>query len=336
MLTSQGSTSILNPVVYLNYLTPSVANDYEITRDVALVTFGALAWDILSSIPEDYRLIRTGKASVVLFAYFLARPTALIMVLLDILQKTGPITHCTPVAMVWMGFQVISSATATYLFLKRVHAVYYGSAVVRHIFSFIWLVGVGTSFAVFAESSNDYSEIADTKHCVRYQSKNIFWIAFMVPIIFDALVYFAISYKILTSHRGGKKCSWRDLFREQPVPHFSQAVLRGGQQYYAITNGFNVSRLSNSSQPSESPTMQLLLLGPTVALTSAMACRVHRNLILESLRDSEGVVGVPLTAPRFADKRDVDDTLPMSKPPSLSPHSKLSGQYDCSVSEGEV
>jgi len=37
---SQGSSPILNPVVYLNYLNHTVANDYEITRDVSLATLG--------------------------------------------------------------------------------------------------------------------------------------------------------------------------------------------------------------------------------------------------------------------------------------------------------
>lgn len=37
---SQEFYPILNPVVYLNYLNRTVADDYEITRDVSLVTLG--------------------------------------------------------------------------------------------------------------------------------------------------------------------------------------------------------------------------------------------------------------------------------------------------------
>ena len=37
---SQGSSPILNPVVYLNYLNHTVASDYETARDVSLATLG--------------------------------------------------------------------------------------------------------------------------------------------------------------------------------------------------------------------------------------------------------------------------------------------------------
>lgn len=86
---TNSTTPILNPTVYLNYLLPDVANEYEIARNVFLVTFGvecmylpemmadlllqALLWDILSSLPNDWKLIRTDKFTPVLFAYFLSR-----------------------------------------------------------------------------------------------------------------------------------------------------------------------------------------------------------------------------------------------------------------------
>lgn len=37
---SQESPPLPNPAVYLNYLTPPVANDYEITRNITLITLG--------------------------------------------------------------------------------------------------------------------------------------------------------------------------------------------------------------------------------------------------------------------------------------------------------
>ena len=55
----------------------------------------------------------------------------------------------------------------------------------------------------------------------------------------------------------------------------------------------------------------MILASPAVALTSAMACRVHRNLIIESL-DLGGTGGKPLTAPKFADRQVVNETLPTS------------------------
>ncbi|KAG6327582.1 hypothetical protein ID866_11506 [Astraeus odoratus] len=90
------SFPIANPDVYLNYLGPSVANDYELVRNFDLVTFGALVWDILSSMPEDYRLIHTRKFSVTLLAYFVTRPTNLVETVLAILQYSQLLPLPTP------------------------------------------------------------------------------------------------------------------------------------------------------------------------------------------------------------------------------------------------
>ena len=144
----------------------------------------------------------------------------------------GPINDCTVIAIVLVALQAISTAASSYLFLKRVHAVYYENNMVKYFFSFLWLVGVGTSCAVFSETLHDYTEIADTKHCLRDKYQYQFSIAYSPPVIFDALVYFAISFKILTSHRTGKKCSWREFWSGKKVPRFSQAILSGGQFYY--------------------------------------------------------------------------------------------------------
>ncbi|KAL4081287.1 hypothetical protein V8B97DRAFT_2027368, partial [Scleroderma yunnanense] len=333
---SQGSTPIPNPTVYLNYLAPSIANDYEITRDVGLVTLGALIWDILSSIPEDYKLIQTGKVSPVLFAYFLARPFSLIMVVLSVLLKTGPVSNCTLIAMLLVGCQVISSAAASYLFLKRVHAVYHKSKIARHIFSFLWFVGVGTSCAVFHGALHDYSEIANTKHCVRHSTWSALSIAFLDPVLFDTLVYFAITYKILTTHWTRKEEGWRYYCLGKALPYLSRAVLQGGQQYYLITTGINVSRFAFSLSPAISPTLQVILSNPAVSLTSIMACRVCRNLTIGSLRDSEGTGGMSLTAPKFADGQAVNVTFPTSAGRSMLRQSKSDSHRECSIPKEEV
>lgn len=39
-MSTQGAFPILNPNVYLNYLTPSAARDYEISRDIYFTSLG--------------------------------------------------------------------------------------------------------------------------------------------------------------------------------------------------------------------------------------------------------------------------------------------------------
>ena len=144
----------------------------------------------------------------------------------------GPVSNCTVIAVTIVALQVISSAAASYLFLKRIHAVYYGSKVVKHIFTFLWVIGVGTSCAAVSGALRNYSEIADTKHCVRHSTWTALAIAFSDPVLFDAIVYFAITYKILSTHQTEKKERWRGYFSRKTLLRFSRAVFMGGQQYY--------------------------------------------------------------------------------------------------------
>ena len=48
LVMSQESYPILNPVVYLNYLNHTIADDYEITRNVSLVTLGVRRMTMIS------------------------------------------------------------------------------------------------------------------------------------------------------------------------------------------------------------------------------------------------------------------------------------------------
>ncbi|KAG6329308.1 hypothetical protein ID866_9782 [Astraeus odoratus] len=307
------SFPIANPDVYLNYLTPSVANDYELVRDFNLVTFGALFWDILSSMPEDYRLIRTRKSSVTLFAYFVRRPTNLVETVIAILQYTGPITNCGLLLTIAAAFQVISSTTASYLFLKRVHTIYCRNKIVTRVFSFLWLVGVGMSCAVFYGAFQDHIEIADTKHCFREKGSSVLSVAFMDPILFDTLVYIAITWKILTTHHPEPRQScWKTFLRGEALPRISRALLQSGQQYHLITMGVDMVRFAYTLVPSSSPTAQVLLADPASSLTGVMACRVYRNLIIRTL-DCEVVVGGVLKTPVFAEGRVVNVSLPMKR-----------------------
>ncbi|KAI6043497.1 hypothetical protein EDC04DRAFT_711372 [Pisolithus marmoratus] len=326
---------ILNPDVYLNYLTPSIASQYELNRNIILATLGALMWDILSSIPSDYRLIRLGNSPAVLFAYFVARPTSMAMAVLATLLLAGPVSHCGAVALGVVACQVISSAAASYLFLRRVHAIYFGNRVFQHIFSFLWLVGVGTSCAVFAGAYDSSLEIADTKHCIRHKSWSALSIAFVDPVFFDTLVYFAITYGILATHV--KSGGWKVFSSSRALPHFSRAILQGGQQYYLITIGINLARFALSLWLSLSTTLQVILTCPAVSLTSVMACRVYRNLII-NLMDNGGGSGAGRRTRGCSDTPDtpIVDISFLKKPSPISPNGGYEDQHESSVSEVEV
>ncbi|KAF9241312.1 hypothetical protein BU15DRAFT_73439 [Melanogaster broomeanus] len=294
---------ILNPIVYLNYLDPAVANEYEVSRNVRLATLGALAWDIFSSLPEDWQIARTSKPTSVLFAYFSARTCAFVEVLLGVLMMTGPITHCGVLVMSLIVFWVIAYAASSYLFLKRVHAVFLQDRNVCHFFTFLWFASFGTSFLSLIGSLNKAYEIADTKHCINRGVPDYVSAAFIVPGLFDALVFLAVTYKMLVSYRASTPKTWRALWCGEALPRLSRAILQGGQQYYMyrslyqvvtqclisnrITAGVNVTRAVVTLLPSASPVLQKIFSPPAVALSSVMACRIFRNLRLTALQQRE-------------------------------------------------
>lgn len=221
-------------------------------------------------------------------------------------------------------FWVFASGSSSYLFLKRVHAVFFQERFVRLTFTALWVAGIGASTLVLPGPLHDYYQIANTKHCINTRIKSYVSAAFIVPVLFDALVFFAISYKILMFHRTTKPLNWKTLCCADALPHLSRAILQGGQQYYMyalplrsssnyqesshrITTGVNVTRSILAILPNVSPVLQLSPSVPAVALTSAMACRVYRNLKLEAMEKTE--VGI-LTTIQFADRERVNAHLP--------------------------
>ncbi|KAF9241318.1 hypothetical protein BU15DRAFT_73444 [Melanogaster broomeanus] len=321
------SDEILNPDIYLNYLQPVDANAYEVARNVYLVTLGALLWDILSSLPEDWQLIRTSKPTPVLFAYFSARICALVVALLSVFVKTGPVTNCGVIVLNVRVFWVVTTTASSYLFLKRVHAVFHQERIVCRIFTILWLAAFGATLVGLPTSLDAYSELANTKHCIARGLHSYESAAFIALVIFDGLVFLAITYKILVFHGTSEPRSWKAVFCGDALPRLSLAVLQGGQRYYMyifsltdyystpnfhdrITTAFNVTRPFLAFLPPASPVLRLASSAiPSVALTSAMACRVFRNLRLESSRETE--VGV-MAAVRFVQLGPVNVHLPKS------------------------
>lgn len=114
----------------------------------------------------------------------------------------------------------------------RVHAVYLEERLVRHAFTVLWIAAVGASTVVLPGPLHDYYQIANTQHCINVKIKSYVSAGFIVPVVFDVLVFFAISYKILMFHRTTKPTIWKAFCFVEALPRISRAVLQGGQQYY--------------------------------------------------------------------------------------------------------
>ncbi|KAH7931070.1 hypothetical protein BV22DRAFT_1027828 [Leucogyrophana mollusca] len=278
-MSAQILTGIENPGVYLNYLPPAIADQYEVSRNVYIATLGALLWDILSSLPQDIRLIRISRPTPIIFAYILSRAAALGYVFQSVIAKTGPVDHCGALELAICLCWIVTSATSSFLFLKRVQAVFPHQKTVFYVFSFLWVANVGVS--TVAPIGSHAGPLADTKHCINTGEAHYVAAAVIMQLVFDSLVFLAVSYKIASSRLSQEeRTSWRTLVSGKSLPRLSKAVLQGGQQYYLITVGANIAITVLLMTPSVPPVYQATFTIPDIALTSSMACRVFRNLKL--------------------------------------------------------
>lgn len=70
-----------NPNTPLAFLSPTVANQLEVSRYIYVATLGALIWDILSNVPKDYKLLAEHRITPATATYFSSRIAALAYVI---------------------------------------------------------------------------------------------------------------------------------------------------------------------------------------------------------------------------------------------------------------
>ncbi|KAF4611800.1 hypothetical protein D9613_003713 [Agrocybe pediades] len=295
---------IVNPNVYLNYLPPKVADQFEIARDLYLATLGACIWDMLVSLPEDVMLVRSGFRAT-LVAYFLSRwalfPTN-INTLRTIIRATlghseeyvtlAPrpvqnsyrsafskilarrISDCDALEYGVTVSWVLATAASSFLFFRRVRAIYNDNKYVRHFFFALLLANIGVSILTIPGSH--MKPLADTGYCVNAGVQQYVAAAPFSRLVYDSCVFIAISYRFATI--SGENMTWRILLSRRASSRIVRAILQGGQQYYLMSVCSNILVSSLIVTPSVPPIYQAILVAPDLALTSSMACRVFRNL----------------------------------------------------------
>ncbi|KAF9440965.1 hypothetical protein P691DRAFT_800662 [Macrolepiota fuliginosa MF-IS2] len=183
-----------------------------------------------------------------------------------------PVGNCDLIYIISGCFCILSISSSSFLFLRRVQAVYADNRWVQWFFFILWLVYCGLEFTV----------PIGTRHCIDSETSHYVLAGAFSPIIFDTLVFLAISFKVGSSHTTQDTRVTRDtLVSGKALPRLSRAVLQGGQQYYLITAG-SVSVIPGVilCLPSTSPMYRNMFAYPEVALAASMAYRVYRNIKL--------------------------------------------------------
>lgn len=141
-----------------------------------------------------------------------------------------PLAHCGAVAISISAICLVSMSMTSFLFLRRVQAVYAGSRFVYWISWVLWLATSAADVVLFPGTGSRH--IDGTRYCTLYVVKQYVSVASFLPAVFDTLVFFAISYKIVFQSITHSGSSWNMFFSGKALPALSQAILQGGQQYY--------------------------------------------------------------------------------------------------------
>jgi len=174
---------------------------------------------------------------------------------------------------------VLATASAGFLFLRRVQALYPSNRIVSYFFISLYITNVGVS--IVTPIGSRAGPLADTGYCINggvahYVSATVF-----MTLAYDTMVFLAISYKVATEHgKPGRPVNLKSLITGEAFPRLSRAILQGGQQYYLITVCLNILISVLIVAPSVPPIYEATFTIPDIAVTSSMACRVYRNLRL--------------------------------------------------------
>jgi hypothetical protein len=237
---------------------------------------------MLISLPEELRLL-TSPIGPIMIAYFLSRASTLAFVLSCVIVKAYPESHCQAqelgVAICWM----ISTASSSFLFLRRTHAIFNARRYWQHFYSCLYIVNVGISFVV--PIGNHAGPFGQTGWCINTNVQYYVVAAVFSRLIFDSCVFIGISYELATSHSlPGEVVTWRTFITGKASSRLMRALLRGGQQYYLISVCSNLLIVLLIVVPVP-PLFQSMFNVPDLALSSSMACRVLRNLKVSALKD---------------------------------------------------
>ncbi|KAJ3562685.1 hypothetical protein NP233_g9422 [Leucocoprinus birnbaumii] len=285
------NSTLPNPDIYLNHLTPDLAGQFEVTRDVYLTLLGAAIWDVLVYLPDDIRIALSSPFSFTILCFLTTRLFAIAETLIMVVTQTHPIDNCRAMPITMSILCILSMSTTSFLFLRRLHAVFFDQRPIRWLFGFLWLGANGVT--VLGPIGLNAMHIEGTNYCTFYQVHSYSSMAEFVPAAFDTLVFLAISYQLITSYTEvgvSDSASWRAFFTGNLSP-IARALLRGCQQYYLMVCWMTIASGILLYLPSVPPLYRPMLGLANNKLTASMACRVFRNLKNLDLRSQSSESG---------------------------------------------
>ncbi|KZP15501.1 hypothetical protein FIBSPDRAFT_832648 [Athelia psychrophila] len=293
------TSPVLNPDTLTPFLPPPLADILAVSTYTYFACVGALTWDWLMSMPDEYRVLSTGRMHLSKIAYICARICTLAFCLCSAAFVVAPIKNCQAMMHAISALTILALNTNNLLFFFRVRAVFGKSLSATVLFGFLYLAVFGTTMVI--PFSLRAENIGPTQRCIQSDVRNWLTSVMFTNSVHATFVFLAISYRISAQSVGGDGwySKWRCFFRGDGAPRVLKVLLHNGQLCYLVTTAMSIALIILSFKTNYETT----LLVPAVALENTMTSRVHRAVILGLITDRKRRPGTPvvLTAV-FADE----------------------------------
>jgi len=162
----------------------------------------------------------------------------------------------------------------------------------------LWLSVVGTQIPnIFGV---DGATIGPTSYCVTSKVKNNIFLSNLMVCVHDTSVFIAISYRLVhnsTKATYDARGRMKTLAYGEYLPTISKMLYIDGQMYFLYTIGFSLAAAIIGYTTNLAPTYRVMMAAPNVFVTSSMACRIVRHIVLPAAKESSSVMmeSLPVT-----------------------------------------
>ncbi|KAJ7509103.1 hypothetical protein B0H11DRAFT_1638267, partial [Mycena galericulata] len=263
------------PDTPLAFLPREVGLQYQGAGYLSLAVLSAFTWDIMSTIPDDVKMIRASKFGLPIVTYFSSRIITLAYLAVSTIYQVAPLGNCRHVQIASGTLYGVAVPATAALFILRIRAVFHGNRLVVNFFLLAWFVTLGCSVIVpfYIGTEN----IGPTLRCINTDVGYIAGAGTIVNTVTNLLVFIALSWRLTLNGTASRS---KSLIHGTSLPIMSKLLLQSGQLFYLTTVSFNILTLVMGIAPSVSATFHGIFPMPNIALENVMACRVFRALRL--------------------------------------------------------
>ncbi|KAF9256701.1 hypothetical protein L218DRAFT_936434 [Marasmius fiardii PR-910] len=280
MLNYTALPTLPNPSTPLAFLTPDIANTYEVARYLCAVTLGAYIWDCAINLGSDYQLLFKQNIVYPTVIYFMSRISTMGYIVTSFVFQVGNVSDCQTLQVTLGILYILTTGFTALLFLFRVIAVWNRNKWIVASFIFLWLCAAGGATTVPFGIAGDH--IGPTQACINTRVDDYTVSAAISSMIYDSAVFFAITYRILMNSMSEEKsCVQLQTFfgkHRYFLPVLSRNLLRSGQHYYLIALSGNILLLVMLEIPDLPVSYHAMCTIPVLAVINSMACIIFRQI----------------------------------------------------------